>query len=108
MKGTKLGQESRKSAVLKKAAAVASVLAIATGSLGLASGCVATSQEEIAQEASPQSEDIGKQLSEDEWAAYLPKITTKEDGTRVQKTPYATMPNGYFFPKTGICTTPTF
>lgn len=99
MRGTKLGQESCKSMVLKKAVLMSSVFAIVAGSLGLASGCATTNQEEATQEPAPQSESAIEQLNEDEWAAYLPKIITKEDGTRIQKTPYATMPSGYFFPK---------
>lgn len=64
-----------------------------------AAGCASPQQEASQDQGSNEPQGIVQTVEGDEWAAYLPKVTTKPDGTRVQKTPYAGMNNGYFFPK---------
>lgn len=79
-----------------KAFAWIAALSIMFGCVLFASGCASGENQKPEEDAAASVIDP---VEGDEWAAYLPKVVTKEDGTRVQKTPFGTMTDGYFMPK---------
>ena len=92
-------QETLKEAPLPVRGKVLLRTGLATVMLGclLAVGCSsATQQAEVSDSA---DSPTVREIEGDEWAAYLPKVVTKEDGTQVQKTPYGGTNSGKFMPE---------
>lgn len=102
MRRITLGSVSGRGRAGKKIGVWAAVIAFAFGGMALAAGCSSSQSESlVGTESEPMTKEAFTvdEVEGDEWAQYLPEVVTKEDGTRVQKTPYAAMPNGYIFPE---------
>lgn len=95
MRRVEKGKGSRTAGVLKKGALSAVVLSAMLGAAVFAGGCASAELPDTGEGAT--DETVVQNLTGEDWAKYLPKVVTKEDGSRVQKTPFGGTPNGYFY-----------
>lgn len=83
----------------RKAALSAAILAGVLGAALFAVGCTTAEAPADGSETAAEEQSVVRTHEAEEWAAYLPKQVTKEDGTVVQKTPFGGTTNGYFMPE---------